>query len=209
MNRKKLIILSVVILVAVVIAGGFMLIRAGDIDASELTFRGKLIRQNFIDRDLNNDGKFEKIYLSIYQKDNIKKSYISIRDGIGKKREKMLSGFEDDLVICPNGIKPQNEENLICIFGEVGVHSQNIQFLRYRDLSTVNFIEKDGSIRKSMTCDVPYFDIKTDNNLEIYFDNRNYEKDPLVDINRIHYYFNNDSFIYKNIEQLSQEGNIK
>ncbi len=211
MHKRKIVLVVVFILFAIVIAGYYLLEKVNGIDASELSSRGKIIRQSILDKDLDNDGKTEKIYLSVYQKNNEKSSYIVVKDTVGRKREKKLSGFEEDLVICPKQVETQNSAEIICLFGEVGVHSQNIQFLKYDDFSFVQFVDQDGIFRDNISCDVPYFDydVNSTNNLEIYFDNRNYDKDPIVDINRIHYYFNNDVFIYKSSEQLSQEGSIK
>lgn len=202
-----------VFIAILLIVGSFIFIKYRGVSASERTARGKVSWQTKLAEDINGDGKVEEIYLTSYNNGNTKSSVISARVNLFQSREKDLAGFEEDLAFCPNKkyFKMADGDTALCLFGEVGVHSENIQIIRLRDFLTVEFIDARGNHRQNMTSDVPYFDFNFAGleNFKIFFDNRDYDKNPLVDSIRTGYYLDNNAFRYNGSENLTLEGAIK
>lgn len=213
MTFRQSIGFSIFILVGLVLlTGGFIYLRVRGVNASEAKERGEVTWQMHISEDLNADGKKETVYLTSYQQGEARRAYISTRDGLFSTRERELSGFEEDLSFCPKKYFTDTSGNTdVCVFGLVGVHSENIQVVRWDDFSTVQFTDAQGKMRPSMTSDVPNFDFDYYNQdqVRIFFDNRDYDQDPLVDIIRTHYYLGNNVFNFSGMENLSNEGQIK
>lgn len=200
-----------VIVIALLLAATFVFMKYRGASASEIETRGDVAWQTSLSEDFNKDGKKETVTLTSYSKDNKYKSYISTNQSIISKREKELIGFEEDLAFCRVKDFYQGNDSILCVFGEVGAHSQNIQMIKWSDFSFLKFIDQKGAAHQNIACDVPNFDFSysTDNKLRIYFDNRDYDKDPLVDIIRSHYYLVNSSFHYDGVERIGNEGLIK
>jgi len=211
-NKQKFRFGFIMLLAIVLIATTFYYLKYRHVSASEAEARGEIVWQTKINEDINNDGKSELIYLTSYNSGQSKSSYISTRLNIFRQREQKLIGFEEDLAFCPHRFfKLADGSVALCVFGEVGVHSQNVQILRWSDFSTLNFIDEDGNTNYNMISDSPYFDFnyaQTDK-LKIFFDNRDYDKDPLVDNVRIYYYLDKDVFRYDGVERIYAEGSIK
>lgn len=190
---------------------GFLFIRFRSISASELENRGEIKWQISTTEDFNNDGRKENLLVTSYGKGSSHSVYISARDSLLHYREKLLVGFEEDLAFCPMKILDIGGEKAVCVFGEVGAHSQNIQIIKWRNFEAVNFVTQDGKVVSNMLTDVPDFDFnyaKTDK-LKIYVDNRDYDSDPLVDIIRTYYYLGNSTFHFDGSEHIGSEGLIK
>ncbi|OQB05714.1 MAG: hypothetical protein BWY19_00847 [bacterium ADurb.Bin212] len=209
--RRRLFYGAMLLLAATVVIVFFAVIKFWNASASENQVRGKLVWQTSMLKDFDKDGTKEKLVLRSYQQDNRFSNYISLEKGLFYKREKELVGFEDDLVFCPQKSFENRSENIICVFGEVGVHSENIQFLDFDNFNYIKFIDEDGRRRDNITFDAPYFNFETDPDKGdvVYFDSRNYEADPLVDIIRSYYYLDNTVFKFLHKEFISTEGSIK
>jgi hypothetical protein len=70
--------------------------------------------------------------------------------------------------------------------------------------------KNDDSTQNRIISDVPSFgflDLNKDNLDEFYVDNRNYEKDPTLDIFRSYYYFREGIFVYDHTEEIHLAGN--
>ncbi len=207
--RKKLSFFIIAFCGIVILTATYFLARAKGIDASEIAQRGEIIWQTSTSKDYDFDGKKEKVYLSVYKNKISKRAFISVYENMFSKRETELSGFEEDLVFCPQKIFEDNKKGIICIFGEVGVHSENIQFINFGNLIPISFLDSNSGIKINITSDTPNFDLEMINeNISLYVDNRNYDKDPLVDVIRTRYYLDGDRFQYQNLEEIEQEGNI-
>lgn len=193
------------------LGAAYVYIRQKGISASELQDRGSIVWQTSTSEDFNNDGKQEKVVLTSYKKGDSYSAYISGDNKLLSKREGELSGFEDDLAFCRIKDISLGGDSAICIFGEVGAHSENVQVIRWSDFSPFDFVDQSGAHHANISCDVPNFDFDytSKQKLKIYFDNRDYDKNPLVDIIRTHYYLENNAFKFDQSERLSNEGMIK
>lgn len=209
--KRRLFYSALVMIAIMVLIILFVVIKNFNASASEIQTRGKLVWQTSMLQDFNNDGKTEKLFLRAYQQADRFSSYISLERGLFYKREKQLIGFEDDLVFCPQKKFEEKQNNIICVFGEVGVHSENIQFINFDDFSYVIFVDEDGRKRDNITFDAPYFNFEVDEEMRevVFFDSRNYDADPLVDIIRSYYYLDNNVFRFLHKENISTEGSIK
>lgn len=193
------------------IAGGAIYLSRGGVSASEMEDRGEVTWQISMTEDMNQDSKKEQIFVTSYLKEGSYRAFISTRDRWLRYRESELAGFESDLAFCPLKTITIDQEKAICVFGEVGAHAQNIQIIRWSDFSKIGFIDKKGVSNENIISDMPNFDFNYLNGDRtiIYVDNRNYEKDPLVDIIRTSYYLVNSAFKYLGEESFSIEGLIK
>lgn len=96
-----------------------------------------------------------------------------------------LTGFEDEVSTCSDHKIdfPANSKS-VCLAGEVGVHSMNLQIIRLTatGLKAVSFKSESGSISLNISADLPYFsfkDINNDGTPDIAAYNRDYDSDPL------------------------------
>ena len=142
--------------------------------------------------DLNSDGKVETVSVVRY-KNNAKDNFIlSVVDKGGKIYSFNLVGFESEVTFCKaNELIANLQDKIICLRGYVGVHSENIQLVTFngRSLLPIDF-SNDGLEVDRITSDAPNFgfkDLNNDNMVEMYVDNRDYEKDPTLDILRSYY----------------------
>lgn len=169
--------------------------------------------------DLNNDGASEAFILTNYKKGNDNVFVLNYKaHGVNAHLE--LAGFESEANFCSDPFPLVNtKERLICFYGIVGVHSQNIEFVRVTGVTLlpVNFINA-GVKTENISSDVPNFgflDLKSNGNQYFYLDNRNYDLDPTLDSWRSYYYFKESEFIFDNkvmlqlpTEASDQEGRI-
>lgn len=210
LKRKLLFVFSLIIMFGLMLSAYFI-IKNYKTEASELYNRGEVIHKISINKDINNDRNNEKITLTVYEQDSKYRSFLSILSNHFKKSEIELTGFEEDLTFCPTTFIEHNSTGLIvCLFGEVGVHSENIQFVNLNTLNFISIINNSGESLKNISCDLPYFNLVEKEGMEqFYLDNRNYDKNPLVDIIRSYYYLDNGVFRYLKTEQISVDAEIK
>lgn len=173
----------------------------GRISADESVPEGKVISSKTADLDLDGDGKKENIQINKYQNGRRLDFYLQIKQPFYGYEMQRLSGFEEEADFCENPtIDIGSDKKLLCITGFVGVHSQNIQFIRYKGSIEIISFEKDDEALLSVYTDAPIFETTDENSgqsAKICLMNRNYDMDPLVDTIRECYYFSGERFIYK------------
>lgn len=196
----------------ILLVSAFVMFRNG-IFASEIEDRGRVKDQIQANIDLNNDGKNEKILVTAYESnnDNHYLFYLDVKESIFVNLNSILSGFEKEISFCPDKIiKKDGYPNMLCITGYVGAHSQNIQFftLQNDQLDLIKF-SRDTTLGDSISSDSPNFGFNLgpdSDKLEFYADNRDYNKNPLVDIKRDYYYFKNNLMMFDRLENLEYNG---
>lgn len=169
--------------------------------------------------DINNDGVNEAIILSQYKKDNSDLFFVNY-ESRSSDSEIELSGFESVVDFCPDPfptISP--DKRIVCLYGYVGVHSQNIQLFQIIDNQLeILYIVNQESKLSNIFSDAPKFgfeDLNQSANLYFYIDNRNYDLDPTLDSWRLYYYFKDGEFVFDHkialqggIESSNQQGKI-
>jgi len=101
------------------------------------------------------------------------------------KRTLDLIGFEEEANPCADHQIdfPQNSSS-VCLVGEVGAHSMNLQIIRLAGLGlrAASFVTKDGLVNQNIASDLPFFsftDKNGDNLIDLIVYNRDYDSDPL------------------------------
>lgn len=156
--------------------------------------------------DLDQDGRNEEIALSTTDDG---KDSISISKSFFSRRTAELSGFEDDIRFCEEPLYDFSGVAYLCLIGEVGAHSQNIQFLRYqKDKIAFLAFKSDGLVATNITSDVPQFIIDR-NEESLFVDNRNYELNPVVNAVRAKYNFENEMFTFFGFTDIINDGTVK
>lgn len=156
--------------------------------------------------DLDGNNFNEKVSLVKYN-DNSKADFVlNVVDKNNKNHSITLDGFESETSFCRNNEKIQiGQKTFICISGYVGAHSQNIQLISFEDgkLTAATFVDNDSS-QNRVSSDAPNFGfINSGEKTGIYIDNRNYDKDPTLDIIRSYYYFKEDAFVFDHSEEIN------
>lgn len=218
MSRTRVIYLSVLagfllVLLAIVI---YYLIH-GRIFADSLS--GTEIARQSRSWDLNSNGVEESVFVIKYRNGSRNNFILTVIATNNKKYSLNLSGFEDEVSFCPgNELVTIDQQKVICLSGYVGVHSENIQLVEFNGvtLKPIRFLN-DESVQDNIFSDAPAFgfkDVNNDNLIEFYTDNRNYDKDPVLDTLRSYYYFIDGAFRFNNVEsihyneQISGDGRI-
>ncbi|MCL5410476.1 MAG: hypothetical protein M1324_01325 [Patescibacteria group bacterium] len=150
-----------------------------------------IIFQNLISADSNSrefisaknvsakiTGKEEKFSIEKYKTGEDYQYFLTKNSLFSQKKKIKLSGFEDNISICG---KESGVDNAICLIGDVGVHSQNIELIKYSggNFSVLPFF-RDGTSNNNITSDVPRYDfLNKDGNTFLIVDQRDYEKDPI------------------------------
>jgi len=170
--------------------------------------RGELVDQLSYSYNLDKVGLDEEIMISKYKKDDIYDYYLEIKEkpNIFLK----LEGFEDNVTFCDKEVLEIDSENIaVCVTGYVGVHSKNLQIVRYQasKLEAYKFVNEDVQTSNIYT-DSPnfgFYDYNSDDRIDLAIDYRDYDKNPLEDIRRMYYYFDTKrGFVYDQIEELNQ-----
>jgi len=180
--------------------------------ADENFNRGEVIDQISYSYNFDKTSDDEEILISKYKKDNSYDFYLEINN---KPRQYLLlEGFESDVTFCEQEILEIDSDNCaVCVTGFVGAHSKNLQLIKYNNyqLSFYQFT-KEGVSTNNIYSDSPnfgFYDFTSDSKLDLIIDYRNYDKNPLEDIERMYYYFNTDNgFIYDGFEEINQSSSI-
>lgn len=95
-----------------------------------------------------------------------------------------LSGFEEDIYLCRDEkIAFPIKSGYLCLVGPVGVHSENLQIIRFvtDHFEAVQFA-KDNEVSPNLVSDVPAYKFESGNvwPMILVYD-RNYDQDPLAD----------------------------
>jgi len=218
MIKPKIVYISVLVLIFFILLAVLLyyLVRAKIFADSPY---GQEVARQVRSWDIDFDGNNENVSLVKYNNGRENNFILMLTKDNGSKYSIVLDGFESDTSYCSDSeITIFGQERLICINGYVGAHSQNMQFLLLRDdtLKPVEFINNDSSQNRIASDQPAYSLLKDENggNIGISIDNRNYDKDPTLDIIRSYYYFKEDAFIFDhsevidNLNELNQQGTI-
>lgn len=164
-------------LVAIFLVVNFKKIFANDIDEKALRTA-----------KLGNDPRGD--YIVKYYKDDI----LLVQSG----NTANLTGFEDEVKPCEDFSLNIEGTNYLCLIGEVGVHSQNIELINKETFLPLKFI-RDDIESSSLTSDTPKFDLNFN---EIVSHNRDYNKDPIVDSLLDIYKFRDGKFVFDKTLQM-------
>lgn len=191
--KKKIFVAIIVIFVAGAISLIFLF--RNSIFADQL--RGDKVYENSISKDINQDGKSEDISVMFYSKNGKSSNYLTISGSKVKTASIKLSGFEDNVRFCEQSIYQFEADQIICVVGEVGVHSENLQFAKYKDgkISMVQFV-KEGSSSPNIVSDVPKFSTSNLDSDQFFVDNRNYDLNPVNDAVQSIYKYQDGGFTF-------------
>lgn len=210
MNTPRKVALFVFLIVFFVAVSGVVifLVYKNGILADEQKAHGEEIDRKFLRE--NSLGNFE---LVTYKLDNKLSFYLQTERSLFSVSEVKLSGFEKDINFCNASILNfSSEVSAVCVYGDVGVHSRNIQLIRFssEDLKPIPFIKADKSSNNvfSDTPDFGFIDKDSTGRSGFFIDNRNYAKNPVVDNIRSYYYFSNMALVFdrdKEIESVNSD----
>ncbi len=208
-NSKFTYYLFIGIFIAAVVVSLLYYVFNRGIFADVFSDRGEVVDQLSYSYDLDDKGTDETILITKYrQDDGTHDHYIEIENNYNLFSK--LEGFELDVTFCDQEVIKLDDKNLaICVSGFVGAHSKNLQLVSYQSsgLSFYQYI-KGEIITNNIYTDSPNFtiyDYNDDKKSDLIIDYRDYEKNPLVDITRMYYYFDADSgFVYDQLEEINQ-----
>lgn len=156
-----------------------------------------------IEVDIN--GRSEKFFIEQYKSNDDYQYFLVRKNFFGSKDRIKLSGFENEVSLCEQKmIRLQSNDEAICLVGDVGVHSRNVQVIKYLDghFSVVSFSKESTS--ENITTDVPYFHFNEDNGkTKLIIDQRNYDLDPLNSAIRSSYKISDKGFVFDEEENIT------
>ena len=157
---------------------------------------GSLISTKTIQATVN--GQKKTYQIEKYEgSDNSTKLELTYQSSLFKKISYQLPGFEDEVFPCKtdNGYLGDDFKDVLCLTGNVGVHSQNIALIRvYNDKFQPIYFQNGAEKLANIVSDVPNIQLKDYNNDgkdELVVDSRDYDSDPTVDSIRNAYVFKN------------------
>lgn len=199
MSKKRAKILLILTLAVLVFGAIFYFYKYSKIKAdSDLGFLKS--EKNF---DLVLDEKNIKFAIKSYKNDEITTSYLFFSNVFKIKRVQLV-GFEDDINLCGNPVIKLGGKDAICLVGDVGAHSQNIALVN-NGISLVEILEENSNLKNVITDSPNYFflDYNEDSELDLIIDNRDYEKDPLVNAIRKYYRWAGSGFVFDKVEDIA------
>lgn len=206
MNRTRLIYVLVLALVLLILLGIVVYYLVYGRILADSPYGTEVSRQSK-SWDLDSSGQTEKVAVIKYQ-DGTKNSFVlSVIDSNNKNYNLNLEGFESEIAFCAeNELISLDQDKLICLDGYVGAHSQNIQLVVFNgsSLKPVRFVGNETD-QSQITSDAPNFgfiDLNGDALQELFVDNRDYDKDPTLDILRSYYYFRDGSFKFDHLDYI-------
>lgn len=148
------------------------------------------------------------VILSSLDKDNRPQYFLALNQP--KAEQIALSGFEDNIEFCSSSVDLSGSgKNIVCLWGEVGVHSKNLQTFSYRDgeLVAIPFaidVEEIGNI----TSDVPDYNLSMNGAGEAVLGvfNRDYDSNPLSDAIVSSYTLTNGRFVFDKETRITYDG---
>ena len=147
-----------------------------------------------------NNKKF-RFTVKSYSKNGNDNNYLFQRDFF-RIKQTQLFGFEDEYNLCSKPTLKLKDKEIICLVGDVGVHSQAISLVR-QDLSLVKI--NNNVSTNYLTSDVPNYQIQDYNNDsydDLIVDDRDYDKNPMIDVVRRYYSGGPTSFIFDKEERV-------
>lgn len=201
-NRKIIyIIISVAIFLAGLSTAVYSLIRNGIFADSSQGYYDQIKLTENVD---SNDKK-ELININVSKNGNAFSFVLEVKNGRKLLSTINLSGFENIIGYCETPILNLSDgKKAICVSGYVGAHSENLQIVKFDGKLTLIPFNQGESPIKNMVTDAPYYTLNNNNGIfeGIEIDSRNYDKDPVVDIIRSHYYLVRDELILQNREEI-------
>ena len=150
-------------------------------------------------------GRSEKFSIDKYQNNSEYQYFLVKKNLFGSKNKIKLSGFENELLLCEQKvIKLQNNEEAICLVGDVGAHSQNVQIIEYSNgrFAVIPFLRESTS--ENITTDVPLFHFDEDSEkTKLIIDQRNYDLNPLNSAIRSFYEISDKGFVFDEEENIT------
>lgn len=188
-------IIALVILAAFLRKNGFV---SADVPTKPESSRNiSLIIENkkvsFALNRYNNNGKIEYA--------------LSTKKIIGQKSSVKLAGFESTVSLCKDNPIKLQKGYAICLIGNVGAHSQNLELVQYFDHNLTDIKVTNGdSIESNVVSDVPSFSFTDKNNdsfLDLIADQRDYDTDPLNNSIRSNYLSSESGFVFDGKENIT------
>lgn len=132
---------------------------------------------------------------------------LTIYQSMFNKQSIELSGFEKYAAI-ENHLSFQDKDYLF-ITGDVGAHSKNLVVVKVenKEISSVGFLKLDKS-EITLTSDLPHFEFSSADTLDIITFNRDYEKDPLLNLWKEKYQLKNNNFVFINTNPGTSGGKV-
>lgn len=121
-----------------------------------------------------------------------------------------LEGFEAEVSTC-NTHKDGNIlklDNVICLTGDVGVHAQNLEFIKVTNngFQIVKFEDKESD-QANIISDVPNFGFQDKGGEKIvYSDYRDYDDDPLYSAIRKYFKLKDSRFVFDRQVNIKYDG---
>ncbi len=150
------------------------------------------------------DGKTLKLTVEYYSLNSDKKSYL-VSKSFFKNKLIELNGFESQVQSCTPQVVKINGKDAICLEGDVGAHSKNLQIIT-ADFKPVIFYDDEGNAQNFLITDVPDYqfrDYNIDGQTDLIIDLRNYDSNPLVNEIRNYYKGENDKFLFDKKEEVT------
>lgn len=167
------------------------------IRADQKTDLGQLITEKTIDL-----GMSEVYKIGQYQK-NGQDSWVISRENNKAKKTLSLSGFEDEVNQCKKPLFTIGATKIICLKGNVGVHSQNLELVNLETLEPIKFQDGEESY-SGVISDVPNFQLEK---TTFFVDMRNYDNDPLMTAIRLSFNFSEGRFTFDKKGNITYDGN--
>lgn len=147
------------------------------------------------------NGKEQFLVLLGYKKDNSYQYDVSYKKSFFESKKIRIDGFEDNISLCNQSVVHLEEGDAICLTDNVGVHGQNLVLLlaKNSELYPVQFTDQQKNSQNNLISDQPNIiikDFKNGNLLEIAAENRDYDKDPLVNVIRTYYRQDGGRFVF-------------
>lgn len=167
---------------------------------------GKLVSKKNL--TINIENKKTSFTLLKYQNGDSVKFVLEKRTLLGKGQTIALSGFEQDPDFCvEKTIKLSDNSFAICMVGDAGVHSRNIQIIKYSNNVFSNVKIFDGSeLTNNISSDVPNFSFADRNNdglADLVVDERDYDTDPVTNAIRSYYINTSSGFVFDEKENIT------
>lgn len=167
---------------------------------------GKLIGKKNL--TINIENKKTSFTLLKYQNGDSVKFMLEKRTLLGNSPSIALSGFEEDPAFCADKtIKMSDKSEAICLVGDAGVHSRNIQIIKYSNNVFADVKIFDGSeLINNISSDVPNFSFADRNNdglADLVVDERDYDTDPVANAIRSYYINTSSGFVFDEKENIT------
>lgn len=170
------------------------------VSKNELSTPENLVSEKTYSIEIGN--KFAKIKIETYSNAEGFSSYI-IKKNLSHIEKMKLTGFEHNINFYKETSSNIDGQELLLLFGDVGVHAQNIQVISIADdkIKTVK-MKENKNFFDNMVTDVPHYLVEN-NMRQLTIDSRDYDKDPTMFSKRSIYIWQNGQFVFDRVEDFS------